>query len=424
MKTKIAILNQENKQKLTSLLSRLGSSLMLPISLVAFSSIILGISFTLPSDIFITTFLNKISLIIFVTLPFMVYISIIIHFHLKRKTNSLINAIIFLFVYIAIQSSIAEWSAIPLTYITNLGTYDHYSVNPEASELNTIGLSIFGMLILGYVFIKIDSWTENNFYLYLMFIFFTLILTPLFMLIYLLLMSIGWLISIFPYGINAFVYGFVNRLLVPIGLHSILMPTFLYSSVGGVLTLTSESDVITITGDSQIWVYMYTHGMDFTVSSGNVLVDGIQYSYQLTNTNDIGQYQQGFIPMITFVYPMVAIAYTIKYGWEKGNKFIFVTLITMATGVTEITEFSFIFINPYLYFVNAIITGLSFMILNILNVSVWISTGWSLDLILFGIIPSIKGFQTNWYFIPMVGLVLGFLYSTLYIILDTKSSNI
>jgi phosphotransferase system glucose/maltose/N-acetylglucosamine-specific IIC component len=75
------------------------------------------------------------------------------------------------------------------------------------------------------------------------------------MLLTLIMIGMGYLLDFLPFGLNAFFYGFINRLLNPFGLHSVMIPTFTYSQAGGMLVMTDPSGIapsIKIIGDSAI----------------------------------------------------------------------------------------------------------------------------------------------------------------------------
>ncbi len=426
MKKITAISHQKSKwDYIKSKLNLLGSALIFPISLMAFVSLFLGLSFVLPQEFLITIFIKKISSIIFTSFPILIYLTIIIHYHEDKKNDTMINAIIVLFIFIGVQSIIVKTEIIPKNMINELGNLTSY--DGSINEINLISFSIFSMMVLSSIFIYIDNRIMNKQLHILIGFVLVFVLTPIFMCISVAISLIGFLINLLPFGFSAFAYGFTNRMLLPFGLHTTLIPTFLYTEAGGLLTIYDQvgNAVETVGGDSQIWVYMYTNGLDFTKLSGSFVNNGIEYTYSITNSYNIGQYQQGFLPMISFAFPMLGITYILICGWEKGKTFFLATIFTLITGVTEMTEFMFIFISPILYITNAIMFGLSFWILNLLNVSVWISTGWIVDILLFGILPTIQGYATNWYWIPIVGISIGLIYSSIfYLILSKRKSSL
>ncbi len=420
MKNNINTIDQTNLAKVKVFLNKLGPVLMLPISLVAFSSIVLGVSFMLPTTWLLTKFMQSVSSVIFTSFPILVYLSMIHHFHNDKNQTTMINGVIVLMMFIGVQSAIVAQGWIPELFVSHLGYNQSYGATGTLTAMTPISLSVFSMMVLALIYIYIDNKLTHKELHYLMSVGLIILLTPIFMLITLMIWSIGFFATLLPFGFGAFVYGLVNRLLIPFGLHSTLLPTFLFSEAGGVLKIYSESGELinTVAGDSSIWVYMYTNGMDFTELTG--YYDSGALWYEVTNSYNVGQYQQGFLPMLTFAFPMLGLTYIMYAGWEEGKTFLFITIGTAMTGITEMTEFTFIFISPVLYITNALLFAASFFLLNVLDVSVWISTGWSIDIIMFGIIPSLKGFSTHWYWIPVVGISLGAVYSAIYYWLLSK----
>lgn len=403
LKTK-AILKPDNKwENISAKLKALGASLMFPLLLLAFASLVLGITYIFPSEWVTTQATSKIVMTIFHNFPYLVFYSLIITFHKNQVGNTYINATLFLFTIITIQKIILSVTDIDSYYLSN---------------------SVFSMILTAVTFIIVDRLIKIPFLWVLIAFFFSLVLVPIFMTLALIVRFIGYLIGLCPFGINAFLYGSINRLLLPFGLHSLMIPTFTYTAVGGSLEIYEGSELInTINGDSAIWTYMYTHQIDFQSVEGSFSYEGNYYSYILSNSNSPGQYQVGFLPLTTFIFPIMGISYVVINGWEKGKLLFFSTLITMCSGLTEVTEYAYLFTNIYLYVLEIIIVGLSFMLCNILDVSVWISTGWFIDIILFGIIPSVKGFETNWIWIPVIGITLGIVFAILFNLLDRLSKK-
>jgi glucose-like phosphotransferase system IIB component len=85
----------------------------------------------------------------------------------------------------------------------------------------------------------------------------------------------------------------------------------------------------------------------------------------------------------------------------------------MITGITEPIEFVFLFVAPVLYAIHAVLAGLSFMFMHILNVTVGQTfSGGLIDLTLFGILQG--NAKTNWVLIPLVGIGYFVLYYLLF----------
>lgn len=146
------------------------------------------------------------------------------------------------------------------------------------------------------------------------------------------LVSFGELISGLG-AIGAGLYGFFNRLLIPTGLHHALNQVFWFDLAG-------------INDIGNFW-------------SGEG-VKGVT-----------GMYQAGFFPVMMFGLPAAALA---MYHTAKENKKKNVAALMFAagfaaffTGVTEPIEFAFMFVAPGLYFVHALLTGISLTIAALFN---------------------------------------------------------
>ena len=86
-------------------------------------------------------------------------------------------------------------------------------------------------------------------------------------------------------------------------------------------------------------------------------------------------------------------------------------LTAFLTGITEPIEFAFLFVAPVLYGIHCLFAGLSFMLMNMLDVRIGMTfSGGAIDFTLFGIVPGLGGFQTKWYLAVVVGLILAVIY--------------
>lgn len=133
-------------------------------------------------------------------------------------------------------------------------------------------------------------------------------------------------------AIGAGIYGFLNRLLIPFGLHHALNSVFWF-------------DVANINDLSNFW-------------SGNGVL------------GETGMYMAGFFPVMMFGLPAGALA---MYHTAKSNKKkVAASLLTAAalcsffTGVTEPLEFAFMFLAPGLYLIHAGLTGISAFVVALL----------------------------------------------------------
>jgi PTS system N-acetylglucosamine-specific IIC component len=137
-------------------------------------------------------------------------------------------------------------------------------------------------------------------------------------------------------AVGQFFYGFGNRLLIPVGLHHVLNSIF--------------------------W---FTHGA-WTNAAGEV-INGDLFRF-LAGDPAAGVFMTGFFPVMMFGLPAAAFAmYTTAKKENKkqvGGLLLSIALTSFLTGITEPLEFSFMFLAPLLYFIHAVLTGLSLVITN------------------------------------------------------------
>jgi len=174
---------------------------------------------------------------------------------------------------------------------------------------------------------------------------------------------------------GAGLFGFFNRLLIPVGLHHGLNPVFWYDLAG-------INDIPNFLGGAQ------------SIADGAAI------------PGETGRYMAGFFPIMMFGLPGAALAiyHTAKHeNKEKvASMMIAVSVAAFVTGVTEPIEFSFMFLAPLLYLLHAVLTGISMYIAASMQ---WISGfGFSagfIDLVL----QSRNPLATNWYMLIPQGLV-------------------
>lgn len=151
--------------------------------------------------------------------------------------------------------------------------------------------------------------------------------------------SVGdWIIGAGAAGVG--VFGFLNRLLIPIGLHHIL--------------------------NTLVW---FEFG-EFTNAAGDV-IKGDLWRF-LAKDPSAGIFMAGFFPIMMFGLPGAAFA-MIAAAKKERRKAMAGALAGLAftsflTGITEPIEFSFMFLSPVLYFIHAILTGLAMSIAYVLDI--------------------------------------------------------
>ncbi|MBE9926750.1 PTS transporter subunit EIIC [Cellulosimicrobium cellulans] len=140
--------------------------------------------------------------------------------------------------------------------------------------------------------------------------------------------------------LGAFVFGTLNRLLVPIGLHHLLnsLPWFQFGE--------------------------YT-AADGTVAQGDIF-------RFLAGDPTAGTFLTGFFPIMMFALPAAALAivHTAKPAQRKVVAGIMgsAALVSFVTGVTEPLEFAFVFVAYPLYVIHAVLTGTSLALVNALGI--------------------------------------------------------
>lgn len=196
-------------------------------------------------------------------------------------------------------------------------------------------------------------------------------------------------------NISTFVFGVVERALVPFGLHHIFYAPFWYQF--GEYT-NKAGDILQ--GDQTIWFGM--------------LRDGVT-NFSSATYQGAGKFLTGKFVFMMFGLPAAALA-MYQEAKPKNKKLVGGILFSAAltsflTGITEPLEFSFLFVAPILYGIHCILAGLSFMVMNILNVRVGLTfSGGLVDYIVFGILPGTNGFQTRWYLVIVVGIIVAIIY--------------
>ncbi|KWE88772.1 PTS N-acetyl-D-glucosamine transporter [Burkholderia ubonensis] len=183
-------------------------------------------------------------------------------------------------------------------------------------------------------------------------------------------------------AIGAFVFGFLNRLLLVTGLHHII--------------------------NSLAW---FVFG-NFTPPAGGELVHGDLHRF-FAGDPSAGTFMAGFFPIMMFGLPAACLAMLHEAPKERravvGGLLFSMALTSFLTGVTEPIEFSFMFLAPVLYVIHAVLTGLSLAICQILGVKLGFTfSAGGIDYVLnYGL--STKG----WVAIPL-GIAYGIAYYGLF----------
>lgn len=196
-------------------------------------------------------------------------------------------------------------------------------------------------------------------------------------------------------ALSTFIFGFTERALIPLGLHHIWYPSFWFSFG----EYTTEAGNI-INGDQTIWFKMFA--------------DGIK-NFNSDTYQGAGKFMQGEFPLMLFALPAACLA-MYHEAKTKNKKYAAGILFSAAltcfiTGITEPVEFTFIFLSPLLYIFNAISAGLAYMSMYLLDAHLAksFSAGF-IDYLTLGIIPSMNGFETNYFAAAIVGIPMAIMY--------------
>lgn len=127
---------------------------------------------------------------------------------------------------------------------------------------------------------------------------------------------------------------------------------------------------------------------------------------------------QGEFPVMMFGLPAAALAmyHTARPERKKyvAGIMISAALTSFLTGITEPLEFSFLFVAPLLYVIHALLDGLSFLILYLLDVNLgYTFSGGFIDFFLFGILQN----RTEWWWVLVVGIVYAVIYYVVFRVL-------
>ncbi|WP_313020297.1 PTS transporter subunit EIIC [Atlantibacter hermannii] len=382
--------------KSLSKLSMIGRALMLPISLLPAAGLLLAFG-----DKFHLPLMMNAGGVIFDNLPMLFAI------------GSAVG--------LASESGIAALSAAVSVFITNITIGTVLSITPEMASsggkyamvvgIPTLQMGVFGGLICGIL----AAWCYNRFHNMQLPEFlgffsgkrFVAIATAFLSFILGLTLPYVWqhiqagidALSLIVNGDNqaasTFIFGLVERALIPLGLHHIWYPSFWYS-FGDYTTATGQ----VLHGDQTIWFKMLEEGVK---------------SFSSDTYHNAGKFMQGEFPLMLFALPAACLAMYHEAN-TRNKKIAFGILFSAAltcflTGITEPVEFTFIFVAPVLYVFNAIMAGLSYMCMYLLHAHIAKSFSAGLiDYISFGILPSFNGYETNYLNAIIVGVPMGLIY--------------
>lgn len=402
------------KDKIFGVLQRVGRSFMLPIAILPVAGLFLGIGGSFTNETMLEAYgllgimgpgtiiyailqvLNSAGSVVFDNLPLIFAIGVAIGMAKQEKEVSALSAVIAFFVMHATIGAM----------INDFGAPDLSGATASVLGINSLQMGVFGGIIVGLGVAAL----HNRFYKIqlpqvLSFFSGTRFVPIISAAVYLLVgIAMYFIWPVIQTGINAlgafvlasgyagtWLYGFIERALIPFGLHHVFYIPFWQTALGG------------------------------TAMVGGTLVEGAQNIFfaELATPGiahfsvEATRFMAGKFPLMIFGLPGAAFA---LYRCAKpenrkavGGLLLSAALTSMLTGITEPLEFTFLFVAPAMYIVHCVFAGASYMIMHILNVGVGLTfSGGLIDLTLFGIMQG--NAKTSWLWIPVVGVIYFIVY--------------
>ena len=414
------------KDKIFGVLQRVGRSFMLPIALLPVAGLLLGIgsSFTNPTTLetygltniiyeggilyTILDIMSKTGSVVFDNLALLFAMGVAIGMAKKEKEVAALSGAI---AYLIMNTAIS-------TLIDAKGGVEAMAANSTTTSLGitTLQMGVFGGIIVGLGVAAL----HNRFYKIqlpqvLSFFGGTRFVPIICSIVYLIvgiamfyiwpvvqggIASLGQLVLESGYA-GTWIYGIIERALIPFGLHHVFYMPFWQTELGGAMII----DGVTVQGAQNIF---------FAELASKSTT---QFSVSAT------RFMSGKFPFMIFGLPAAAYAMYKAARPEKkkivGGLLLSAALTSMLTGITEPLEFTFLFVAPAMYVVHCVFAGLSYMLMHIFNVGVGMTfSGGIIDLTLFGILQG--NAKTNWIWIVIIGLVYAAIYYFVFYFMITK----
>lgn len=404
------------KDKIFGVLQRVGRSFMLPIALLPVAGLLLGIGSSFTNQTMLETYhltgiihqgnflytlldiMNKAGSAVFDNLALLFAMGVAIGMAKKEKeVAALSGAIAYLIMNTAISALISANGGVEAMADNSTTT---------VLGITTLQMGVFGGIIVGLGVAAL----HNRFYTIqlpqvLAFFGGTRFVPIVSSVVYLIvgiamffiwpvvqlgISKLGGLVLASGYA-GTWIYGIIERALIPFGLHHVFYMPFWQTGVGGEMIV----DGNLIQGAQNIFFAQLAspNTQEFSVSAT--------------------RFMAGKFPLMIFGLPGAALAmYKCARSEKKkvvGGLLLSAALTSMLTGITEPLEFTFLFVAPLMYAVHCVLAGLSYMLMHIFNVGVGMTfSGGLIDMTLFGIMQG--NAKTHWIWIVVVGVVYFVLY--------------
>ncbi|MBM6716531.1 PTS transporter subunit EIIC [Gemmiger formicilis] len=404
------------KDKIFGVLQRIGRSFMLPIALLPVAGLLLGIGSSFTNETMLEAYgltgfihpgtvvytildiMNQCGSAVFNNLALLFAMGVAIGMAKKEKEVAALSGAI---AYLVMNTAISAM-------INANGGVEAMEANSTASVLGitTLQMGVFGGIIVGLGvaalhnrFYRIQLPQVLSFFGGTRFV--PIVCTAVYLIVGI-VMFYAW--PVVQHGISllgnlvissgyvgTWIYGLIERVLIPFGLHHVFYIPFWQTAVGG----TAVIDGVTVQGAQNIF---------FAELASKSTTE---FSVEAT------RFMAGKFPLMIFGLPGAALAMyrTARPAKRKvvSGLLLSAALTSMLTGITEPLEFTFLFVAPAMYAVHCVYAGLSYMLMHILNVGVGMTfSGGLIDLTLFGIMQGND--KTHWIWIPIVGVFYFVLY--------------
>ena len=412
------------KDKIFSVLQRVGRSFMLPIAILPVAGLLMGIGSSFTNATTIETYgltsllgegtilhallliMSKVGSAVFDNLPLIFAVGVAIGMSKKEKEVAALSAVIAYFVMNTAVNAMLTISGQILADGTIADTVLEGTI-ATACGIQTLQMGVFGGVIVGLgvaalhnKFYRIQLPNALSFFGGTRFV--PIISTVVYMFVGILMYfvwpvvqngiyALGGLVTESGYA-GTLVFGLIKRALIPFGLHHVFYMPFWQTAVGGTMEVAGQ----TIQGGQNIFFAQLADSANIAHFSA-----------------DATRFFSGEFIFMIFGLPGAALAMYHCAKPEKkkaaGGLLLSASLACMATGITEPLEFSFLFVAPMLFVVQVILAGTAYMVAHMLNIAVGLTfSGGLLDFFLFGILQGNE--KTSWMLVIPVGIIYFFLY--------------
>lgn len=423
-----ALLKDQKKGGAFGVLQRVGRAFMLPIALLPIAGLLLGVGASLTNPAMLETYgllawmgpgtvaysifslLASVGTVIFDNLPLLFAMGVALGMAEQEKATATLSAAIAFFVMHKTVNALLAISGRLEPGAMAEGTIANV-VGIESLQMGVFGGIIVGLGVaaLNNRFYKIRLPNVISFFGGTRFV--PIISTAVYILVGVVMFfvwpyvqngiyALGDLVLRSGFG-GTLIYGFIERILIPFGLHHVFYLPFWQTGVGGSALI----DGTLVFGAQNIFFA--------ELASPNTT----RFSVEAC------RFMSGKFPLMIFGLPGAALAmYTCAKPQKKkvaGGLLLSAALTAMLTGITEPLEFTFLFVAPLLYVIHSVLAGLAYMLMHLLNVGVGMTfSGGLIDLFLFGVLQGNE--KTNWLMIPLVGVFYFIVYFLLFRFLIRK----